>query len=277
MKKFVAMLICLSLFITGGCAALAEDEAAAAAAIYDQMYAQMLALTPPEAAERVVARGEAQDHFIWGTDVSVQLPADAYVLSRSENLYVWYSATLGQMVGFGVSDQFALSAWKAVMDSNGYATGSEAVNGIALVYGIGAAADSCNATFYFNEGSHTYSLMGVNLTQQQALAMKDELLSTLRKTPCTDYLELPADTVSIGEEAFANTAAQEIEVASGCETISARAFANCGELRRIIIPASVTAIADDAFDGCPHITILGEAGSAAEAWADSQHMLFLAR
>ena len=276
MKKLAAWLICLSLFFTGGCAALAEDSASAPAAIYEKMYAQMMALIPPDADERVVVRGEAA-HFIWGTDVSVQLPTDAYVLSRSDSLYVWYSATLGQMVGFGVSDQFALSAWKAVMENNGYATGSDVVNGIALVYGIGAGADSCSATFYFNEGTHTYSLMGVNLTQQQALAMKDELLATLRKTPCTDYLDLPADAVTIGDDAFAATAAQEIVLPDGCTTIGSRAFANCAQLRRIIIPASVTAIGEDAFAGCPHITIIGEKGSTAETWADSQHMLFLAK
>ena len=76
---------------------------------------------------------------------------------------------------------------------------------------------------------------------------------------------LPASLEVIDEEAFAGTCASAVRVPSGVRTISARAFAGCERLTAVYLPASVTFIADDAFE--PFVTIYAPAGSPAEAYA----------
>ena len=63
-------------------------------------------------------------------------------------------------------------------------------------------------------------------------------------------LILPSSIEAIGEEAFANTSCQMVTIPDGCKSIGNRAFADCDDLKYVIIPSSVTNIADDAFEGC---------------------------
>ena len=72
----------------------------------------------------------------------------------------------------------------------------------------------------------------------------------------------------IEAEAFLNASVQNVILPDGCESIGNRAFAGCNLLQEITIPASVTAIADDAFDGCDEMTITAEDGSYAEIYAE---------
>ena len=65
-----------------------------------------------------------------------------------------------------------------------------------------------------------------------------------------DELILPTSIKAIGEEAFANTSCQMVTIPDGCEAIGRRAFADCDDLKYVLIPSSVTSIADDAFAGC---------------------------
>ena len=58
-----------------------------------------------------------------------------------------------------------------------------------------------------------------------------------------------------------------MRVADGTSSIGSRAFANSGNLEWICLPSSVTDIAPDAFEGDAGLTIYGDAGSAAEAFA----------
>ena len=60
-------------------------------------------------------------------------------------------------------------------------------------------------------------------------------------------LVLPAGLDAIEEEAFAGIPAEEIVLPEGCTSIGNRAFMNCGGLKRIYMPDSVTEIAEDAF------------------------------
>ena len=77
-------------------------------------------------------------------------------------------------------------------------------------------------------------------------------------------LILPDSVSSVEEEAFAGIAASQIILPEGCRSIGPRAFADCTQLTSITIPASVTEIADDAFDGCSGVTIVTSQGSAAD-------------
>lgn len=80
--------------------------------------------------------------------------------------------------------------------------------------------------------------------------------------PLTKVL-LPSDLVHIGNNAFEGIGAVIIEIQNGCESIGAEAFLNCKNLERLYIPASVTDISFDAFDGCDKVTICAPEGSKA--------------
>lgn len=77
---------------------------------------------------------------------------------------------------------------------------------------------------------------------------------------------LPADLVSVGENAFAATNVKAVYISDGTETIASGAFANCNELRYVRIPGSVTDIAADAFSNCTIAAVVVEQGSYAEAF-----------
>ena len=72
----------------------------------------------------------------------------------------------------------------------------------------------------------------------------------------------------IGFAAFENNQSVEtIEFASNVERIFNKAFANCSNLSKVIIPQSVASIGDNAFEGCDKLTIWCYAGTYAEAYA----------
>lgn len=81
-------------------------------------------------------------------------------------------------------------------------------------------------------------------------------------------LRIPAGTKRIEDEAFIGVAAATVIIPDGCESIGARAFADCENLIRAEIPESVTEIADDAFGGCPAgFVIAAPEGSYAAEYA----------
>ena len=76
-------------------------------------------------------------------------------------------------------------------------------------------------------------------------------------------MNLPKDVTVIEAQAFAGSSAAVVSIHDGCTKIGSKAFANCPNLCRIYIPASVTDIALDAFEGCPNLVIYAPAGSVA--------------
>ena len=81
-------------------------------------------------------------------------------------------------------------------------------------------------------------------------------------------LNIPVGTKKIEMEAFMSAAAGSVVIPDGCESIGARAFKNCANMRKAEIPNSVTSIADDAFDGCAEgFVIIAPAGSYAAEYA----------
>lgn len=83
-------------------------------------------------------------------------------------------------------------------------------------------------------------------------------------------------TKTIGQSAFKNCSSlYVIELNEGLEVIETFAFGHCDSLKSITIPKSVTNIYSGAFFGCPEdFVIYGEAGSAAEAYANSEGIEF---
>jgi len=88
-------------------------------------------------------------------------------------------------------------------------------------------------------------------------------------------LSLPASLTAIEAEGFAGGAFRFVKLPEGVVSIGSRAFASCPNLRHILIPAELTEIASDAFDGVEGLTILGTEGSAAERYAAEHGFAFL--
>jgi hypothetical protein len=89
-------------------------------------------------------------------------------------------------------------------------------------------------------------------------------------------LKLPAALKTIGKGAFASNRLLEcVIISDGCTRIGSRAFADCIALAAIEIPASVTEISLDAFEGCMEtLVIVTTEGSPAAIFAEENHILF---
>ncbi|MBQ8162282.1 MAG: leucine-rich repeat domain-containing protein, partial [Clostridia bacterium] len=87
-------------------------------------------------------------------------------------------------------------------------------------------------------------------------------------------LVLPKGLSTIEEEAFEGIAAEQVQIPQGVTRIESRAFAACPNLREVKVPASVTYIADDAFEG--DLYLVGPSGSYVESFAESHGLLFQA-
>jgi len=98
------------------------------------------------------------------------------------------------------------------------------------------------------------------------------ITASIMSTP--DFI-IPAKATSIQAEAFMKAGMTVVVCPNTLKTIGARAFANCTALKQIYIPATTTAIADDAFSGCTGLTIYAPAGSAAAAFASDHDIKFI--
>ena len=99
---------------------------------------------------------------------------------------------------------------------------------------------------------------------------------TMRVLPLSGSgFTLPANLTRIEDEAFMGIDAAIVTVPGKVRSIGGRAFAQSWNLRQIAIPASVTSIADDAFEGCVSLRIVGKSGSAAETYAREKGYLFI--
>lgn len=84
----------------------------------------------------------------------------------------------------------------------------------------------------------------------------------------TPDMTLPAILQFIEDEAFLRGNFISVRIPEGVMSIGSRAFANCNRLEQIEIPASVTSIAADAFEGTDGFVIYCPEGSYAEIFAE---------
>lgn len=63
------------------------------------------------------------------------------------------------------------------------------------------------------------------------------------------------------------TIPESVEYIGGSDYEGERAFENCTNLTKVVIPASVTSISEGSFTNCPNLTIYGVRGSVAEDYA----------
>ena len=79
-------------------------------------------------------------------------------------------------------------------------------------------------------------------------------------------LTLPANLTEIGDEAFMNVDADNIELPENVKQIRSRAFAGSSSTM-IMLPASLEYIAEDAFEGSALEYVIAEKGTYAYQWA----------
>lgn len=93
-------------------------------------------------------------------------------------------------------------------------------------------------------------------------------------TSLTD-VQLPASLDEVMDYTFSNCQSLEsIVIPDGVEEIGNKAFSDCTNLKQITIPASVTYIGKDVFVDCGEVTIIGEAGSYAQTYAQNNGIAF---
>ena len=88
-------------------------------------------------------------------------------------------------------------------------------------------------------------------------------------------LVLPGALTEIGEEAFADGVFSFVCLPDQAVAIGPLAFARCGNLKYIYIPAKVTSIDPTAFAGVTGLTVYGESASAAEDFARDCGFVFI--
>ena len=77
---------------------------------------------------------------------------------------------------------------------------------------------------------------------------------------------------TVGEEAFAGVAAEQINVPGGTALLEDRAFADCGDLLLVVIPGNETMITGDPFSGSD-VAVICPDNSPASIWCDSHGIL----
>jgi len=102
------------------------------------------------------------------------------------------------------------------------------------------------------------------------------VLHALWKETGVDWFVLPHGLKTIGADAFRGIPAQAVLCPGGVETIESGAFAGNAKLEIIKLPATVTDIADDAFEGCTSLAIHGYTNSEAQNYAQAHDIPFVA-
>ena len=81
--------------------------------------------------------------------------------------------------------------------------------------------------------------------------------------------DISFDERKIGEEAFSGVAAEYIALPAEVQEIGSRTFAGCGRLRYVYIDRLDCQIAEDAFEGCPNVTLYCASENEAWSWANA--------
>ena len=85
-------------------------------------------------------------------------------------------------------------------------------------------------------------------------------------TTSTEYVSLPDTLEKLENMAFQNTKVRMINIPDTVSSIGTYCFADCPELEKVYIPASVKSILSDAFTRSDKVTVYTTEGSAAKAY-----------
>lgn len=67
---------------------------------------------------------------------------------------------------------------------------------------------------------------------------------------------IPGSLTTIGDSAFSSNPLTELNIHEGVNKIEDYAFANCRQLKSVVLPNGVTSIGDEVFGGCDELTIV---------------------
>ena len=104
----------------------------------------------------------------------------------------------------------------------------------------------------------------------------DNLTSATIHYRVSPDLILPADLITIEQEAFAGGAFTYAKLSDNTVSIAQRAFADCPNLIYIYIPEATTSIDPNAFGDLSTLTVFGKTGSTAEIFAQTHGFTFVA-
>lgn len=90
----------------------------------------------------------------------------------------------------------------------------------------------------------------------------------------TNALRLPHGLTAVSQESFSHTFAREVILPDAVTAIGARAFGDCGLLKMILIPSSVTDIDPSALEGSEQAIVLCRENSAAHLFAEENGLAF---
>jgi len=98
--------------------------------------------------------------------------------------------------------------------------------------------------------------------------------SCLVKVDLDSWIELPSELNQVRYEAFAGANSQGVKIPDGVRLIGERAFANNESLILVLMPDSVTDIADNAFEGCDNVEFICASMNTAAAYAKEKGIPF---
>ena len=136
----------------------------------------------------------------------------------------------------------------------------------AVGYEIDENAEDWRMTFY--EAGSFNAVVNVQVSNLVVAVPITITVLPEGSTPVLTVLSFPAALTAIEDEAFADIAANVIDLrGSNIRTIGSGAFRNSVNVELVYLPASVTSIGEHAFYGCLNAVICCEDGSYTAQWA----------
>lgn len=109
---------------------------------------------------------------------------------------------------------------------------------------------------------------GKESTVVRRLAIEKLGKTSFRGKTHVHHVILPPTLIRIRDGAFRGSGIHELELPQGMLSIGSQAFAQCEELKKVVIPDSVKEFGEDILKDSPQAVVCCSEGSAAEAWAE---------
>ncbi len=186
---------------------------------------------------------------------SVTVPEEASV-----TLYGYLAMEGGSFINngtFTVDDDCGINIWKP------YSTVQN--NGTLQLYGDLRCGEEGQV---YNQGSFL-------VMNQKHLPTEISFYNNPYHYPEEHCLVLPASVNTVETEAFANTAAWEIDLPDTIGSIADGAFADSDDLYLVVIPQLNVSITGNPFLNCPNVTIAAPYGGSVETFAQSAGIPFV--